>query len=442
MIRRTIYEGDTINYGDSKSEIKIGLADQLVKVARASSFFKASGDRVLEYGREYLRARNIVGVVATPHCQLEILPKIEKSDDDEREGPKERDRDLLMQMLSVVWDLNISTNKSTSLGWQKQTILEILIRLFCAKLIFAVRQGMPQQYVEYEDDLPMLRERLNVNRQFSTLAISPHKLACQFTERSFNTALNQAMRAAVRKLAGLSQASDNQRDLRELSFVYSAIDEIQPNQIRWDLIVLDRTNNRWRELVNLAQLFLGDRLQNTRTGKIDGFALLFEMPKLFERYVARLCQREFGDRVWVQKSMEKCCLYEHHEEHFRTLPDLIITTRDYKDPKYILDTKWKRLSNSTDTQEGSTGTQLGVDRSDVHTMMAYSQVYECENVVLLYPHHGDLREKVIRRRFQIGAKNAKNTLSMVTLDIRDSRTKQQSALRSILKYSEKGTSPT
>ena len=442
MIRRTIYEGGRLNYGNEKCEIEIGLADQLAKVARASSFSKATGGSVLDHGREYLRARNAVGVVATPHCQLEILPKIEKSDDDNREGPKEQDRDLLMQMLSVVWDLEISASKSTPLGWQQQTILEILIRLFCTKLLSTVRQGMPQQYIDYEDDLSMLRERLNVTRQFTTLAVSPHKLASQFTERSFDTTLNQAMRATVRKLTVLSQAHDNQRNLRELSFMYADIAEIQPNQIRWDLIVLDRTNSQWRELVNLARILLGDHPQNTRTGEIDGYALLFDMPKLFERYVARLYQREYGDRVRVQKSLDKCCLYEHNKKRFTTLPDLIITTVDYNDPEFIVDTKWKRLSDSANTQEGGSDSQLGVDRSDVHTMMAYSQVYSCENVALLYPHHSDLKDKVIRRRFQIGETEAEDTLSLVTLDIREDKKKQQCALRSILEYSANGISPT
>ena len=170
----------------------------------------------------------------------------------------------------------------TQLAWQHHTILELLIRLYCSKLADAVRQGIPQQYTSQEDDLPVLRGRLDVTRQFSTLAVSPQKLACRFDARSPDIALNQIMRAAIGKLSRLAQAQDNQRALRELSFAYADISEVSPGALRWDLIVLDRTNTRWRELLSLARLFLGDRHQQTSAGPIDGHALLFEMNVLFE----------------------------------------------------------------------------------------------------------------------------------------------------------------
>ena len=161
----------------------------------------------------------------------------------------------------------------------------------CSKLADAVRQGLPQQYAERDDDLPALRGRLDVTRQFSTLAVSPQKLARRFDERSSDVALNQVMRATIGKLSRLAQAPDNQRTLRELSFAYADIAEIPPGALRWDLTVLDRTSTRWRELVALVRLFLCDRHQQTSAGASDGYALLFEMNVLFEEYVARLLGR-------------------------------------------------------------------------------------------------------------------------------------------------------
>ena len=179
----------------------------------------------------------------------------------------------------------------TQLGWQRETVLELLIRLFCAKLTDAVRQGMPRHYLEHEDDLPALRGRLDVTRQFSTLAVSPQKLACRFDALSPDIALNQVMRATVGKLSRLSGAPDNQRALRELSFVYADVTDVPPNALRWDQIVLDRTNRRWRDLLSLARLFLWDRHQQTSAGTSDGHALLFEMNVLFEAYVERILSR-------------------------------------------------------------------------------------------------------------------------------------------------------
>ena len=132
-------------------------------------------------------------------------------------------RHRLIHMLAVARDIRIDVRAITQLGWQRDTILELLIRLYCTKLADAVRQGIPQQYIDQEDDLPTLRGRLDVTRQFSTLAVSPQKLACRFDARSPDIALNQVMRAGVGKLARLARAPDNQRALRELNFAYADI---------------------------------------------------------------------------------------------------------------------------------------------------------------------------------------------------------------------------
>ena len=57
-----------------------------------------------------------------------------------------------------------------------------------------------------------LRGRLDVVRQFSTLAASPDRLACRFDELSSDIPLNQIMKAAVAKLLRLSRAPQNQRN--------------------------------------------------------------------------------------------------------------------------------------------------------------------------------------------------------------------------------------
>ena len=107
----------------------------------------------------------VVGVIATPDCQLEILPKIEGAGESDPEKAELRRR--LIHMLAMAWNIRIDAGSLTQLGWQRDTILELLIRLFCGKLADAVRLGMPRQYIDLEDDLPALRGRLDVTRQFS-----------------------------------------------------------------------------------------------------------------------------------------------------------------------------------------------------------------------------------------------------------------------------------
>ena len=139
MIRRTIREWERISYGDDENEIPEPLADRLAAEARASAFSGLGGEGVLEHGRKGLRARGVVGVIATPDCQLEILPKIEGAGESGVDDAKLRER--LIHMLAIAQDIRIDARGITHLGWQHDTILEMLIRLYCRKLADAVRQG-------------------------------------------------------------------------------------------------------------------------------------------------------------------------------------------------------------------------------------------------------------------------------------------------------------
>lgn len=291
MIRRTILEWQSLHHGEGDDEIPLWAADRLAAAAATSPLAGRGGEGVLVHGRKSLRAQGVVGVVATEGAVLEILPKIDLPGSDAGDDGKSSIRRKLVHMLGVALDLRVEAGSLAGHDWQRDTLLEILIRIFSTKLVEAVRHGMPRQYVPCEDDLPTLRGRLAVQRQFSSLAATPQRLACRFDEFSPDVPLNQIMKAAVRRLSRVARAADNQRRLTELAFAYTDISDVTASALKWDRVVLDRTNERWRELLELARLLLGQRFQTSTLGQVQGFSLLFEMNLLFEAYVARLLTR-------------------------------------------------------------------------------------------------------------------------------------------------------
>ncbi|MFM0348224.1 McrC family protein [Paraburkholderia sp. RL17-347-BIC-D] len=384
MIRRTMLEWETIGYGDGPDAIPLYAADRIAAVAATSPLAGRNGEGVLEHGRKGLRARGVVGVIAANGCALEILPKIDFPD---AEGEKAtgRIRKRLVHMLAVALDIRIDAGRMTALDWQRDTLLEILIRLFSEKLLDAVRQGMPRRYLEHAEDLPVLRGRLDVTRQFSILAAEPVRLACRHDALSADIALNRIMKAVVSRLVCIARTGDNQRRLRELAFAYADIAEVPVAALRWDQVVLDRTNSRWRELHQLARLLLGDRFQTTSDGRSDGFSLLFEMNTLFEEYVARMLKRALVDeglRIVSQGGRLFCLETEDQRGLFQTRPDILVKRGDTV--VQVIDTKWKRIAARIDNLK------QGVSQTDVYQMIAYGRLYSCDRLTLLYPHHAAL----------------------------------------------------
>jgi 5-methylcytosine-specific restriction enzyme subunit McrC len=381
MIRRTILEWEAIRYGDAANEMPAHGADRIATMAAASTLSGRGGGGVLEHGRKALRARGIVGVIAAPGFALEILPKIEFPGEN-RANTTGSIRRRLVHMLAVALDLKIDAGQVTSLDWQRETLLEILIRLFSTKLADAVREGMPRRYVEHADDLPTLRGRLDVTRQFTILAAEASRLASRYDALTADIALNQIMKAAVMRLSSIAQSWDNQRRLRELAFAYADINSVSPLALPWDRVVLDRTNGRWRELLNLAKLLLGERFQTSSAGASEGFSLLFEMNALFEEYIARMLTRALAAtdlKVIRQGGRLYCLETEERRGLFQTRPDILIKNGD--EVVQVIDTKWKRIGARMDDPKH------GVSQADVYQMMAYGRLYGCKKLSLLYPHH-------------------------------------------------------
>lgn len=391
-----------------EESVPLDEARRLVAAARAPAQRIEGRKPAFDFGQDLLTARNLVGLVVAGDTSCEILPKVDR----DAPGDAATLRRELIRMLAVAHDVPIADDAATATDTQRHTLLEALIGRFAHEATEAVRRGLPRAYVAHEGDLPALRGRLDVARQFSTLAASSHRLACRYDEFSADIALNRVMKAAIVRLRRLARSHANQRALAELALVYADVADLPAALLRFDRVVVDRTNARWQMLLRLAQLILGDRFQNSAHGAGDGFALLFDMNVLFERYVARLLTPIAAARGVRLVAQQKDRRVLHPEGGgkavFATSPDLRLV--DAGTTRLVIDTKWKRLADP------DVDAKRGVKQADLYQMMAYAQLYECDRLVLLYPHHAGLT-KPLPARYRIGSAQGVVQLAIASVDV-------------------------
>ena len=114
------------------------------------------------------------------------------------------------------------------------------------------------------------------------------------------------------------------------------------------------------------------------------------------------------------------CLFEGETGRLRTRPDLIVREGDRV--AVIIDTKWKHVATRIDDPK------RGVSQGDVYQSMAYGRLYDCPNVVLLYPHHVGLPPAPVFERYSIATPGAPESLFVTTLDFIGARRKHQAPL--------------
>ncbi len=395
MTHYTIPEWSHLKVGNSsKNRKKVVLphhAEQL-EIATRRSFPKGTNiDQVLLFKKRVIKSSDHVGIVGNNACTLEILPKIVSNKRSEYISEMAI-RKRLVHMLSVARNIKINEGTLTNLNWEKNPILEFLIRGFTEKLFDLVRQGMPRNYKEMARDLPTIRGSLDVARQFTRHAVDPSRLACRFDELTKDIALNQKMKTTLQHLYRFSKNAQNQQRLRELLFLYTDIAIVPTSILNYKEIKLDRTNKKWHWLVEMADLLLKNQFQTTIGGKSRGYSILFDMNKLFEEYVGRRIQtvakklhRSGKCKLSVElQNQRKFCIYDKHGKGlFKTIPDIVLKSEGKV--VHIIDTKWKQLAPKP--------RDLDVSSSDVYQIMTYGLVHDSIQMTLLYPHSSILGKK-------------------------------------------------
>ena len=363
--------------------------------------------------RSTLQAGQVVGVLTVPGASVEILPKIGGEDD----GAVRRS---LTRMLAVALRLPVADSEPSLMATQRENLLEVLVQLFTDRLLVAARRGLPHRYLAQEEDLSVLRGKLDVRRQLLRNAASAYRLACVFDELSVNTPLNRVLKAAVRRLVSITHNAANYRRLIEAMARFEFVDD-SPDPLR-ERVRLDRTNGAFHQLHRLARLFLAGDWQSTMAGRDQGFGLLFAMNDLFEQFVGRSLQAAMAPRSVRLQRQDRYALKGGERGLFCLQPDIVV------DDDVVIDTKWKWLDPEKPT--------LGVAESDVYQMLAYARGYGARRVVLLYPWHEDLPQAGVCRNWLISGTST--ALDVATVDV-GRPGEVRSVLRSIVDGSARRT---
>ena len=358
--------------------------------------------------RKSFVAKNFVGVVCLGRDQIEVLPKIESETTQVRKN--------LSSMIAVALDMDLHAPGIGQMDRTDDSVLEILVRLFCGHMWNMVRRGLVRRYLGRSDNLSVLRGHLSVASQIRINLSRPDRLACDFDEFSENNVINQVLKAALRVLLPVVRSPANQRNLAELLFCFQEVDDLPLAGIPWHALATDRLTHRLEPLLNLARVFIEGRSQDVLSGPSSGFTLLFDMNELFEKYIGRLVQGIFSTselHVRLQRPTRHLARRMDGASSFELRPDIVGCQGDQI--AWIVDTKWKRLDTLRHRD--------GVSSADMYQMHAYARRYESPHVYLLYPHHNALGPHAGRRagyRLEAAFPNAPlQQVSVGTVDLSD-----------------------
>jgi 5-methylcytosine-specific restriction enzyme subunit McrC len=408
-VRVTAFEQGLLPVSDLAVE-----ASGVLNRAQAEELIEAAdriGARIASWTRpDQIRLEQYVGVVRVGDLQLEILPKIEALPE-----PAQVRRSLVA-MLAVALDLDVTPSELVGFLEGDEPFLAALARLYCRRLLEFVRRGLRQEYVAHRETLPFARGKIDWVAHVRIASIQRVELPCVFDERSDDSILNRALKAALLEAAGLLQGSRSAAMVAELRHGMDGVSDIRPTADEIARLKTDRVNRSLEPVLVLAKLLLGNRspdLGRSPLGRRSTFALVWDMNILFEAYVGHvtrsvLVPRECGVRLQDEAARYLARELPDGRPGFRLVPDLLIQRRD--GIRLVADTKWKSLEPRM--------AYLGVASGDVYQLLAYARALDTGVAVLLFPHHPALGRPGVLRSFVVPGENGREvTLCIASVDL-------------------------
>lgn len=406
----TLFEHETVPFDWSDADLRV-----FERLRR--SLGAAPVEATVSGGSRALRASHYIGVTRLARQTIQVLPKVYRSQFDANVEQRVQNamRNLLF-MLSYSAQIPIREHTLESLAYQRLDWFETLTRLYARHLREEWKRGAFRTYRAVDMEAPALRGKWRLNEQVRHPE-RKHRFCVTADEFTADNALNQILRYVVERLWYATADAENHHLLGELR---EWMDEVHlPESVPADFpmdALLNRLNERFRPLLNLARLFLAHQSQLLMSGTQAGFAFLVDMSHLFESFLTRFILRRRSDIL--PPSLADCealpqsrgaSLYLAQSETTSIAllrPDLLLRAPTERFAR-IVDMKYKRLQPYA--------RDYGVSRDDLFQMHAYAQRYTCDRVVMLYPQTADLPTPITGKLAFIGTHQ---TITVGSVDLR------------------------
>lgn len=313
--------------------------------------------------------REYVGVIQVNGVQIEILPKLDRYENDDN-----RWRDILIGMLHEVGLFRVSAPSFSSLTLRSNSILELYFEIFIAEVEYLIRTGLIKQYRRQSQNLNSLKGSLDFPRHLARNLVHRERFFTNSCVYDQDHLWHQILSQTIDLISQQSQNSHIQNRIGALKLNFPEVSPQKISERSFDSLVYSRKTEGYRTAMEIARLLLCNYHPDLKSGRNNVLALMFDMNLLWESFVYHSLRKQFlvnsapySVKAQHSKDFWSSELYKRYLQ-----PDIVVeNSKDGR--KYVLDTKWKDIAGT------------GPSPSDLQQLFAYSQFFRSARNALVYP---------------------------------------------------------
>ena len=319
---------------------------------------------IFKWGNDYVIPQQWVGLISCKDFSIEIFPKI--SDINE----VEKSCEILYKMLEVVYDVPIKNGINAKAKLIQNGLIEIFITNYIEYVKKYIQSGPILDYKKNIKNLKAVKGNIIFSAQINHNAINLTKFMCKYSKMDMDNKYNQIIKLTLVKMRNLSRNNKNKKIIQEL---LQAFDSVKLNiNLDYKNIHVDKTHYRLKDIITLSQLFLDNYSASLTYGNYNIVSLLFDMNKLFEKYIYTQLKNIYKQNICYQYSKE--FLLKDVKTGIKKVnlkPDMYLKLENFN---IVIDTKWKRMDNAS------------IKESDAYQMNAYLSVLNnTKKCIVIYP---------------------------------------------------------
>lgn len=175
---------------------------------------------------------------------------------------------------------------------------DLLAAILAKGIGLQLKQGLYREYINCQEELPVMRGKINMSGTIKNRLAHKRVLACEFDELSENNLYNQILKTTVMLLLRNAKVKTKYKDdLKKEMLFFANVDVLDPVLIKWSAIRFQRNNQTYRMLISICQLIVEGMLITTEAGeyRLASFVDEQRMCRLYEKFILEYYSRHYPE---------------------------------------------------------------------------------------------------------------------------------------------------
>ena len=168
-----------------------------------------------------------------------------------------------------------------------------------------IKQGLYREYAQYQENLPVLRGKININGSIKNKLACKQCLFCEYDLLAEDNQLNKILKTTVLLLLKSIEVDEEYKiGLRKVLLFFSSVKSMEPTSIQWKNIRFQRNNQNYRLLIGICELIIKGMLLSTERGdyKLANFIDEQRMCRLYEKFILEYYKKHYP---WLAASAKQ-----------------------------------------------------------------------------------------------------------------------------------------